>query len=120
MSNRSMYDTSVAEPQQSPPSREQRGHVDNPDFAEHIDALHRMQSAAASFGDNMLAALKAPATIGIPAVLLAFAVLNPVKWAKISKCSHDTALQDIHRLIEKGILSKDNVSGRSTSYSLKT
>lgn len=40
------------------------------------------------------------------------------KWAKISKCSHDTALRDIQHLVDLSILSKDSAGGRSTSYSL--
>ena len=45
--------------------------------------------------------------------------LTTMKWAKIAKCSHDTALRDIQRLIDLGILVKDAGGGRSTSYSLK-
>ena len=44
--------------------------------------------------------------------------LKSSKWAKIAKCSPDTALRDIKDLIEKGILVADDESGRSTSYSL--
>ena len=44
--------------------------------------------------------------------------LTTTKWAKLAKCSHDTALRDIHDLIEHGILKKDLGGGRSTSYSL--
>ena len=44
--------------------------------------------------------------------------LTSTKWAKIGKCSHDTALRDIQYLIDKGILVKDSGGGRSTSYSL--
>ena len=45
--------------------------------------------------------------------------LNTSKWAKISKCSQDTALRDIQDLIEKRILAKSEVGGRSTNYELK-
>jgi hypothetical protein len=45
--------------------------------------------------------------------------LTSSKWAKIAKCSHDTALRDIQYLIQQGILVKDPGGGRSTSYSLK-
>ena len=41
------------------------------------------------------------------------------KWAKITKCSQDTALRDILDLVEKGILIKDSAGGRSTNYLLK-
>jgi len=47
-------------------------------------------------------------------------VLNTTKWAKIGKCSQDTALRDIQDLIEKGILTKTEQGGRSTNYELKT
>lgn len=45
--------------------------------------------------------------------------LTSTKWAKITKCSQDTAFRDILELIEKGILVKDSAGGRSTSYLLK-
>ena len=40
------------------------------------------------------------------------------KWAKIAKCSADTALRDIKDLIEKGILKQEKSGGRSTNYGL--
>lgn len=43
--------------------------------------------------------------------------LTSSKWAKITKCSPDTALRDITDLIERDILARDAASGRSTSYS---
>jgi Fic family protein len=46
-------------------------------------------------------------------------VLNTTKWAKITKCSQDTALRDIQDLIDKGILAKSSKGGRSTNYELK-
>lgn len=39
-------------------------------------------------------------------------------WAKICKCSPDTALRDISDLIEKGVLVKEQAGGRSTNYKL--
>lgn len=45
--------------------------------------------------------------------------LTSSKWAKIAKCSQDTAHRDILDLVEKGVLVKDPAGGRSTSYSLK-
>lgn len=45
--------------------------------------------------------------------------LNTSKWAKITKCSADTALRDINDLIEKNILTREDAGGRSTSYVLK-
>lgn len=47
-------------------------------------------------------------------------VLNTTKWAKIGKCSQDTALRDIQDLIEKGILVKSLKGGRSTNYEMKS
>lgn len=44
--------------------------------------------------------------------------LTSSKWAKIEKCSQDTALRDIVDLVERGILCRDPAGGRSTSYSL--
>jgi Fic family protein len=44
--------------------------------------------------------------------------LTSSKWAKLEKCSQDTALRDIEDLIKKGALTKDSAGGRSTSYSL--
>ena len=44
--------------------------------------------------------------------------LTSSKWAKLTKCSHDTALRDIEDLVRKGVLVKDAAGGRSTSYSL--
>ena len=44
--------------------------------------------------------------------------LNSSNWAKISKCSQDSALRDIQDLMNKGILEKQPAGGRSTSYVL--
>lgn len=44
--------------------------------------------------------------------------LTSSKWAKIAKCSKDTAIRDINDLIEKEILNKEEAGGRSTSYGL--
>jgi Fic family protein len=44
--------------------------------------------------------------------------LSTSKWAKIAKCSHDTALRDIKDLVEKGILKEDLAGGRSKNYRL--
>ena len=45
--------------------------------------------------------------------------LTTGKWAKIAKCSEDSALRDIQFLVQNGILSKENAGGRSTHYCLK-
>jgi Fic family protein len=44
--------------------------------------------------------------------------LTTAKWAKIEKCSSDTALRDIDALVKQGVLVRDAAGGRSTSYSL--
>ena len=44
--------------------------------------------------------------------------LTSSKWAKIAKCSKDSAVRDINGLIEKGILQKEAAGGRSTNYEL--
>ena len=44
--------------------------------------------------------------------------LTSSKWAKISKCSQDTALRDITELVDLGVLSKALSGGRCTSYYL--
>jgi Fic family protein len=44
--------------------------------------------------------------------------LTSSKWAKISKCSQDTALRDINDLVQRHILMKEDAGGRSTSYVL--
>ena len=46
--------------------------------------------------------------------------LTSSKWAKVAKCSQDTASRDINDLVKRGILAKDPAGGRSTSYSLRT
>lgn len=47
-----------------------------------------------------------------------FGKLTSSKWAKIAKCSSDTALNDIKDLLGKGMLVKNGEGGRSTNYSL--
>jgi Fic family protein len=44
--------------------------------------------------------------------------LKSSKWAKITKCSPDTALRDIKDLMEKSILKQEEPGGRSTNYDL--
>jgi len=45
--------------------------------------------------------------------------LTSSKWAKLTKCSQDTALRDINDLVEKTVLEKGTSSGRSTHYILR-
>jgi Fic family protein len=45
--------------------------------------------------------------------------LTTSKYAKLAKCSQDTALRDLLPLLEYGILVRNPEGGRSTSYSLK-
>ena len=44
--------------------------------------------------------------------------LTSSKWARLCKCSQDTASRDITDLLKRGILVKNIGGGRSTSYSL--
>ena len=45
--------------------------------------------------------------------------LTTSKYAKLAKCSQDTALRDISALAEYGVLARSEEGGRSTSYGLK-
>lgn len=44
--------------------------------------------------------------------------LTNAKYAKLTKCSHDTALRDLKDLTTRGILTRDEAGGRSTGYLL--
>jgi len=44
--------------------------------------------------------------------------LTTSKWAKLAKCSQDTALRDIAFLVDHGVLTRNPGGGRSTSYDL--
>jgi len=44
--------------------------------------------------------------------------LTSSKYAKIARCSEDTALRDIRVLLERGVLIKNEAGGRSTSYTI--
>jgi len=44
--------------------------------------------------------------------------LTTSKYAKLAKCSQDTALRDISLLVEQDILVRNSAGGRSTSYAL--
>jgi Fic family protein len=44
--------------------------------------------------------------------------LTTSKYAKLARCSQDTALRDILPLVERGILVRNPAGGRSTSYAL--
>jgi Fic family protein len=44
--------------------------------------------------------------------------LTTSKYAKLTKCSQDTALRDILSLVDQGILVRNSKGGRSTSYAL--
>lgn len=44
--------------------------------------------------------------------------LTTSKYAKLTKCSNDTALRDIRELLRRGVLVKNPGGGRSTSYRL--
>jgi Fic family protein len=42
--------------------------------------------------------------------------LTTSKWARIARCSQDTALRDVQDLMNKKILRQNPAGGRSTSY----
>lgn len=44
--------------------------------------------------------------------------LTTTKYAKITKCSRDTALRDVTDLMDKGVLTKEEGLGKNTSYVL--
>ena len=44
--------------------------------------------------------------------------LNTSKYAKLAKCSTDTALRDITDLVARGVLARNSAGGRSASYRL--
>ncbi len=44
--------------------------------------------------------------------------MNTSKYAKLAKCSNDTALRDIQDLVARGVFVQNEGGGRSTSYSL--
>ena len=44
--------------------------------------------------------------------------LTTSQWARMTRCSQDTALRDIADLMERGILVRNPEGGRSTSYAL--
>lgn len=46
--------------------------------------------------------------------------LTTSKWAKLAKCSQDTALRDIMALVAHGLLARNPAGGRNTSYRLVT
>ena len=45
--------------------------------------------------------------------------LTTSKYARIAKCSNDTALRDIRELLARGIIVRNPAGGRSTSYRLQ-
>lgn len=44
--------------------------------------------------------------------------LTSSKWAKITKCSQDTALRDVDGPMRVGLLVRETAGGRSTGYVL--
>ena len=46
--------------------------------------------------------------------------LTTSKWARLAKCSQDTALRDIMALVDHGLLTRNPGGGRNTSYRLAT
>ena len=46
--------------------------------------------------------------------------LTIAKYARLAKCSPDSALRDIRELLQWGLLARNSSGGRSTSYTLRT
>ena len=46
--------------------------------------------------------------------------LTTSKYAKLAKCSNDTALRDLRDLLARGLIARNPGGGRSTSYRLET
>ncbi len=44
--------------------------------------------------------------------------LTSSKWARLAKCSQDTALRDIQELVTAGILERNTAGGRGTHYQM--
>lgn len=44
--------------------------------------------------------------------------LTTSQWARMTRCSQDTALRDVTDLMERGILTRNPEGGRSTSYTI--
>jgi Fic family protein len=54
--------------------------------------------------------------IGHPVQEVTRGFLTTSKYARIARCSADTALRDIGDLVERGVLVRNPAGGRSTSY----
>lgn len=96
-----------------------------------LDCLHIALDSTQKVLDGILYKARfwekhAPTLLNSRQILLINKLLGPFegkltssKWAKIAKCSPDTALRDIQDLVIKEILEKEEGGGRSTSYQLK-
>lgn len=111
--------------------RTQKGSLDITDWLLwFFDALFKSVAAAHTTLDGVLAkagfwqhvakvAMNERQTAMLNKLLDGFdGKLTTSKWAKISKCSTDTALRDINELVDKSVLKKTASGGRSTSYEL--
>lgn len=105
--------------------RSQRGDLDIADWLFWFFAcLDRAIDGAEALPDNVLrkaAFWREVATLPLINRLLdGFdGKLTSSKWAKLTKVSPDTALRDISDLVARGVLTKDDGGGRSTSYSIR-
>jgi len=111
--------------------RTQKGTLDvTPWLAWFLDTLHRAVDQAQHTLDAVLAKVRfwqrfaGPPMNERPVKLLNQLFdgfegkLTTGKWAKIAKCSLDTALRDINELLAHGMLRKTAAGGRSTHYEL--
>ena len=110
---------------------QQKGDLDlTPWLSWFLGCLQRSIDAAESALGGVLRKAKVWATIGTaPVSDRQRLVLNRLldgfegklttgKYAKLAKCSTDTALRDVQDLVERGILEQNDAGGRSTSYSI--
>ncbi len=84
-----------------------------------VDALKSVLTKARFWEENAQTTLNDRQRLMLNKVLDGFdGKLTSSKWAKLTKCSQDTAIRDIQDLINKEILRKEEAGGRSTSYEL--
>lgn len=84
-----------------------------------MGAVERTLSKAAFWENNRHVAMNERQTNMVNMLWDGFeGKLTSSKWAKINKCSTDTALRDLQDLVAKGILVRTESGGRSTGYDL--
>lgn len=83
------------------------------------DTLETVLQKARTWDTANKAGINARQTVILNRMLDGFkGYMNTSKYAKIAKCSNDTALRDLQALVDANILQKNASGGRSTSYRL--